>query len=65
MAINHDFIILFELNFILRKRFRKIIVKKFYLQIRKSVLYLHSQYRYKLRYWRVGRVVECGSLENC
>ena len=35
------------------------------LEKRKSVLYLHSQYRNKLRYWRVGRVVECGSLENC
>ena len=35
------------------------------LEKRKSVLYLHSQYRNRLRYWRVGRVVECGSLENC
>ncbi len=65
MAINHYFIVSFEFNFTLRKRFRKVIVKNFYLQIQKSVLYLHSQYRNRLRYWRVGRVVECGSLENC
>ncbi len=48
-----------------RKRFRKIEVENFNLVIRKSVLYLHSQYRNIQRYWRVGRVVECGSLENC
>jgi hypothetical protein len=36
-----------------------------YLENKKRLLYLHPHYRGNCFYWRNGRAVECGSLENC